>query len=394
MKNPRISAATLPSSAIRRVSILGSTGSIGTSTLDVIAQNPDTYAVEVLTAQDNVERLIEQSLAFRPALAVIGNEAHYERLKSALSGTGVSVAAGAEAICDAAARPSDWVMAAIVGAAGLVPTLRAIERGATIAFASKECLVSAGDVMMQACKQHNAVLLPVDSEHNAIFQVMDFSQPEQIEKVTLTASGGPFRTREAHELESVTPDEAVAHPKWDMGAKISVDSATMMNKGLEMIEAHHLFSLPSDQIDVVVHPESVIHSLVHYRDGSVLAQLGMPDMRIPIAYTLSWPRRQPVQTPRLDLASIGALHFEAPDTHTFPSLRLAREALEAGGCATTILNAANEVAVARFLKGGIRFTDIARIVESTLEKMPKYAISTMDDVLACDRHARDFAQNL
>ncbi len=291
-------------------------------------------------------------------------------------------------------RPSDWVMAAIVGVAGLKPTMRAIERGATIAFASKECLVSAGDVMMQACRNHNATLLPVDSEHNAIFQVIDFSQSDQIEKITLTASGGPFRLHAKEVLDAITPAQAVAHPKWDMGAKISVDSATMMNKGLELIEAYHLFPLRAEQIEVVVHPESVIHSLVHYRDGSVLAQLGMTDMRLPIAYTLAWPERIEVDTPRLDLAAIWSLHFEAPDDDKFPALSLCRQALMQGGCAPAVLNAANEVAVARFLAGEIGFTAITRIVESTLEKIPEHAISSLDDVLACDAAARQIAQTL
>lgn len=387
------SALTLkPNAAAKRVSILGSTGSIGCSTLDIISQHPSLFAVEALTAQDNVELLITQSLTFKPRLAVIGNEAHYETLKSALTGSGIEIASGAQAVCDAAMRPSDWVMAAIVGAAGLMPLLAAIERGATIAFASKECLVCAGTLMMQACKQYGATLLPVDSEHNAIFQVLDFSQMENVEKITLTASGGPFRTHARESLTTITPQEATNHPNWNMGAKISVDSATMMNKGLEMIEAFHLFSLSVDQIDVIIHPESIIHSLVHYRDGSVLAQLGMPDMRIPITHTLAWPNRLNVSTPRLDLAKLAVMHFEAPDEARFPALRLAREAMKCGGCAPIALNAANEVAVARFLKQEIGFLDITHIVESVLEKYRQQTISTIEDVLACDRESRIIAQ--
>ncbi len=394
MQQPQRTIAIAPTQPIKRVSVLGSTGSIGTSTLDVISQHRDAYELEALTAQDNVQKLIEQALAFRPAIAVIGNDAHYAALRDALQGSGVEAASGAAAICDAAARPSDWVMAAIVGAAGLKPTLQAIERGATIAFASKECLVCAGELMMQACRNHNATLLPVDSEHNAIFQVLDFGASDQIEKITLTASGGPFRTRALADLDDITPAQAVAHPNWDMGAKISVDSATMMNKGLELIEAYHLFPVNIAQLDVVVHPESVIHSLVHYRDGSVLAQLGMPDMRIPIAYTLAWPKRMSVNTPRLDLTEIATLHFEKPDMAKFPALRLCRDALISGGCAPVTLNAANEVAVARFLQGDIKFTAITRIVESTLEKISARAISNIDDVLACDAEARMIANTL
>lgn len=390
----RPTPAILPKMAPKRVTILGSTGSIGSSTLDIIAQHPSLFNIEALTAQHNVALLIEQALAFRPHLAVIGNEQHYGELKTALAGTTIEVAAGASAICEAAARPADWVMAAIVGAAGLMPLMSAIERGTTIAFASKECLVCAGTLMMQACKQYGATLLPVDSEHNAIFQVLDFSQMDQVEKMTLTASGGPFRLRLLESLTHITPEEAIAHPNWNMGAKISVDSATMMNKGLEMIEAHHLFGLPSAQIDVIIHPESIIHSLVHYRDGSVLAQLGMPDMRIPIAYTLAWPSRLDVVTPRLDLVSLGSMHFEAPDLERFPAIALARHAMNSGGSAPIVFNAANEVAVARFLKHEVGFLQITQIVESVMAKYHHQTISTLEDVLTCDREARVLAQTM
>lgn len=380
--------------APRQITILGATGSIGCSTLDLIRHQREAYSIEGLTAQENVAKLIAQALEFRPKTAVIGNEAHYQTLKSALEGTGIEAAAGENAILDAASRPADWIMAAIVGAAGLKPTLKAIERGATIAFASKECLVCAGDLMMQACRRHNATLLPVDSEHNAIFQLFDFSQADQIERITLTASGGPFRGWNLEQMSAVTPGQAICHPKWDMGAKISVDSATMMNKGLELIEAYHLFPLESEQLNIIVHPESIIHSLVHYRDGSVLAQLGQPDMRIPIAYTLGWPQRITAPTPRLDLTKIATLHFEEPDDVNFPSLKLARDALKAGAWATAALNAANEIAVSRFLKKEISFTKIAIIVQQTLEQMHARPISCIEDALACDANARILAKNM
>jgi len=378
----------------KRITVLGSTGSIGRNTLDIISQHASLFEIEALTAQDNVALLIEQALTFRPKLAVIGNESYFSQLKAALSGTRIEVAAGEAAIREAAQRPSDWVMAAIVGAAGLLPLMAAIERGATIAFASKECLVCAGSLMMQACKQYGATLLPVDSEHNAIFQVLDFSQMAMVEKITLTASGGPFRTRPLASLTSITPEEATTHPNWNMGAKISVDSATMMNKGLEMIEAHHLFGLPSEQIDVIIHPESIIHSLVHYRDGSVLAQLGMPDMRVPITYTLAWPNRLNVDTPRLDLATLGSMHFQAPDIERFPALGLARDAMNRGASTAIAFNAANEVAVARFLRHEIKFLQITQIVASIMAKYEHQTISNIEDVLSCDRDVRMMAQEI
>lgn len=376
----------------KRISILGSTGSIGESTVNLILQQPERYEVQALTAYDNVQKLIEQAVALRPMRVVIGNEAHYSTLKDALSSQSIEVAAGEQAICDAASIPADWTMAAIVGSAGLAPTLAAIKQGNQIAFASKECLVCAGDVMMQACTQSGATLLPVDSEHNAIFQVFDFEQPELVEHITLTASGGPFREIPLEQLQNITPAQAVAHPNWDMGAKISVDSATMMNKGLELIEAYHLFPVTAEQIRIIVHPESVIHSMVSYRDGSVLAQLGMPDMRIPIAYTLGWPERLNVNVPKLSLTDIGSLHFEEPDEQKFRCLALAKAALNAGGCAPTILNAANEVAVSRFLRGDIGFLDIARIVEHCLQHISPSPIHCLEDVLACDTQTRTIAR--
>lgn len=355
-------------------------------------QHRERFEVEALTAHNNVGQLIEQANVLRPKLAVIANDTHYQTLKNALAGTDIEVASGDEAVCAAAEQHTDWVMAAIVGAAGLKATMAAIRQGATVALANKECLVCAGELMMQACQKHGATLLPVDSEHNAIFQVLNFTQAEQIEKITLTASGGPFRGKTRNELTAITPKQAVAHPNWDMGAKISVDSATMMNKGLEMIEAYHLFPVSAEQIAVIVHPESIIHSLVHYRDGSVLAQLGMPDMRIPIAYTLAWPERMKINTPGLNLAEIGNVRFEMPDENTFPALRLARKALKHGGAAPIILNAANEIAVDLFLKEKVKFLDITHIVETTLEKSDMPTISSIDDVIACDGMARRIAQ--
>ncbi len=378
----------------RKVTILGSTGSVGCNTIDLITRQPQDFQVEALTANRNVELLAEQAKNLRPKLAVIADETAYKDLKSALSGTDVAVASGTEALVEAADLPADWVMAAIVGAAGLAPTLAAVRRGAAVALANKETLVCAGALMVAEVARHGATLLPVDSEHNAIFQVLDLENMDSVEKIILTASGGPFRERSRDDMAKVTPAEAVAHPNWDMGAKISVDSATMMNKGLELIEAHHLFEMDETRIEILVHPQSVIHSMVAYVDGSVLAQLGQPDMRTPIAHTLAWPERMAAPVDRLDLAEIGKLTFEAPDPVRFPALALAREALQAGGCAPTILNAANEVAVAGFLKGRTDFLSIARIVEKALESVPSVAIESLDDVHMVDREARIFAEGL
>lgn len=382
------------SEAPRKVTVLGSTGSIGRNTLDLIERNPESFEIEALTAHRNVRVLIEQARRLRPVIAVIADESGHAELKEGLAGTGIGVAAGRVALIEAAGRPVDLVMAAIVGAAGLAPTLAAVRRGATIALANKETLVCAGAFMMAEVERHGATLLPVDSEHNAIFQVLEAHQPEVIERVILTASGGPFRELSREEMAEATPAQAIAHPNWDMGAKISVDSATMMNKGLELIEAHHLFGLPEAQIEILVHPQSIIHSMVAYIDGSVLAQLGQPDMRTPIAYALAWPARMPAPVERLDLASIGQLCFEAPDTVRFPALRLARSALTMGGCAPTVLNAANEVAVQGFLDGASSFLGIAEIVERALESIPVAALNSLDDVLAVDLEARELARRL
>jgi 1-deoxy-D-xylulose-5-phosphate reductoisomerase len=375
----------------RKVSILGSTGSIGRSTVDLLAGNQEAFEIEALTANRNLEVLVEQSLRLRPRMAVIADDSRYGDLKDALAGTGVSAAAGRAGLVEAADRPADLVMAAIVGAAGLAPTLAAVRRGAVIALANKETLVCAGALMVAEVARHRATLLPVDSEHNAIFQVLEADQPEAIERVILTASGGPFRDLSRADMTEVTPEQAIAHPNWDMGAKISVDSATMMNKGLELIEAHHLFGLAEAQIEVLVHPQSVIHSMVAYIDGSVLAQLGQPDMRTPIAYALAWPVRMAAPVKRLDLASIGELTFEPPDPERFPALRLARQALRAGGSAPTVLNAANEIAVEGFLNGSNSFLKIAEIVEQVLEAIPVRALSSLEDVDRVDRQARDLA---
>lgn len=373
---------------IRRVSVLGATGSVGASTLDLIGRDPERFPVEALTAGSNVQRLIELAKLHRPRFAAIADDRHFAVLKEGLAGTGIEVGAGESAVIEAADRPAGWVMAAIVGSVGLPPTFAAIRRGALVALANKEALVCAGEVMTAEAKRRGAKLLPVDSEHNAIFQVFEDVRRESVEKLVLTASGGPFRTWTAERMAKATPAEAVKHPTWSMGAKISVDSATLMNKGLEVIEAHHLFAIPESRIEVVIHPQSVLHSLVAYRDGSVLGQLGTPDMRVPISYALAWPERIETPAARLDLAKVGQLTFEMPDPVRFPALDLARRALQTGGAAPTILNAANEVAVYGFLNGRLGFLDIARVVESTLGSVAAPAPSSIDEVRAIDAEVR------
>jgi len=380
--------------AQKRVIILGSTGSVGSSTLDLVERNPDAFAVEALTAKASVERLAAQAKRFGAKIAVVADEGRYLDLKAALSGTSVQVAAGAEAVVEAASRPADFVMAAIVGAAGLAPTLAAIRQGVSLGLANKETLVCAGDLMMQEVKTHGATLLPVDSEHNAIFQVLDAERAETVAGIVLTASGGPFRTLTRDQMRGKTPQEAVAHPNWDMGAKISVDSATMMNKGLEVIEASHLFGMSEERIEILVHPQSVIHSMVRYVDGSVLAQLGQPDMRTPIAYSMAWPDRIAVPVETLDFASIGELTFEDPNSERFPALRLARQALRAGGATPTVLSAANEVAVEAFLQGRIGFLDIAKVVEKVLESVGIGELPTLEAVRETDSLARRTAMDM
>lgn len=379
-------------SAEKHISILGATGSVGQSTLDLVRRNRSNFRVVALTAHSRVEELAEAAREFSAELAVIGDPSGYSQLKDLLAGTGTEVACGEAALIEAAERPSDIVMASIVGAAGLRPTMAAVRRGAIVALANKECLVCAGDLMMDEVEAHGATLLPVDSEHNAIYQVFDFEAAKSVSKLILTASGGPFLGRSRASLKAVTPAQAVAHPNWDMGAKISVDSATMMNKGLEVIEAFHLFPVKQEQIEVLVHPQSVIHSMVEYEDGSVLAQLGSPDMRTPIAYSLAWPERMEAPVKRLSLAEIGSLTFQAPDYEAFRCLALARDAMIAGGAKPAILNAANEVAVDAFLKGQIGFLEIATVVEETLATCDMKAPQSLTNVFEIDTEARRVAR--
>jgi 1-deoxy-D-xylulose-5-phosphate reductoisomerase len=397
---PQGNAPDLAPVLARRITILGSTGSIGVSTLDVVRHARAKYGagalpVVALTAQSNVSALIEQARAVKPKLAVIGDESLFPELKSALAGSGIETAAGRDAIIAAAARSSDVVMVAIVGAAAIEPAIAAISRNATVALANKECVVAAGGVFRDALARSDAAVIPVDSEHNAVFQVLNGGDAGEVERVTLTASGGPFREWTLQRMEAVTPEQAVAHPNWSMGAKISVDSATLMNKGLELIEAHFLFALPPQKLDVLVHPQSVVHCLVTYEDGSTLAHLSAPDMRTPISFALAWPRRINSPSRKLDLASLGQLQFQTPSPERFPCLNIALDCLRSGGLAPTILNAANEVAVGAFLEKRIRFLDIPRVVEATLEEGTRAnrneAPSDLYGVLHIDARARTVA---
>jgi 1-deoxy-D-xylulose-5-phosphate reductoisomerase len=380
--------------ALKRLSVLGSTGSVGTQTLDIVAEHQTDYQLVALVGGRNVALLAEQARKFRPTITVISDDACLSDLRDALAGSGLGCAAGRAAVLEAAAMPVDWTMSAITGVAGLEPTLAAVALGGAIAFANKEALVSAGEVLLKAVAAAGATLLPVDSEHNAIMQAAADGNTKSIEKIVLTASGGPFRNHRIEEMRNIAPEAALRHPVWSMGAKISIDSATMMNKGLEVIEAARLFALPSEAIEVLIHPQSVIHGMVCYSDGSVLAQLGTPDMRIPIAHTLAWPRRLATSAPRLDLAAIARLDFAAPDEQRFPALRLAREVLAAGAGAPTVLNAANEVAVAAFLARKIGFLDIAAIVETVLDQLGAPVTDDLDTVLAVDSAARAAAGQL
>lgn len=388
------------SSGPRRITILGSTGSIGESTLSVLEHaeklGEANFEIEALTANRNIEKLVEQSRKFKPKFVAVADESLGDELRAALAGLEIEVGAGPQAVEDAACRDADWVMAAIVGAAGLRPTLKAAERGADIALANKECLVCAGDVVTAAIRKAGGTLLPVDSEHNAIFQVFDFNQPDRVSRLILTASGGPFRTWTKEAMASATPAQAVAHPNWSMGAKISVDSATMMNKGLELIEAAHIFPVDHEKIEILVHPQSVIHSMVEYVDGSVLAQLGTPDMRTPIATTLAWPNRTASPSAALNFAQVATLTFEDPDLVRFPSLVLARHAIRSGGIMPAALNAANEVAVASFLAGRLKFLDIAVISEQVLEGSARLnsqsTLSTLEEAMEADARARRMAE--
>lgn len=373
---------------IKRVSILGSTGSIGKNTIDLIKAGGEKFKVEALTANKNVDLLAEQALKLNPSLVVIGDVSLYTKLKELLINTNIEIAAGDTALVDAASRPADWVMAAIVGAAGLLPTVEAIRQGRTVALANKEALVCGGEYVIEEARKNGTTLLPVDSEHNAIFQVFDFNNTELIEKIILTASGGPFSKFSLKQMEKVTPSQAFAHPNWDMGNKISVDSSTMMNKGLELIEAYHLFGLNEEKLDILVHPQSIVHSFVCYKDGSMLAQLGVPDMRIPISYTLAWPSRMRTRAPSLDLSKASDLSFELPDNSKFPALQIARDVLKTGGAAPTILNASNEVAVEAFMNKQIGFLDIIRVVKQVLDSTSMGKINSIDDIFAADLSAR------
>jgi 1-deoxy-D-xylulose-5-phosphate reductoisomerase len=372
----------------RSISVLGATGSIGASTLDLIRRNCDAWRVVALTANGNVQELARLAREFAAEIAVVADEAKLPELREALAGSGIEAAGGAAALEEAAARGADVTVAAIVGCAGLAPTMAAIEQGGIVALANKEALVSAGEVMTAAVARHGATLLPVDSEHNAIFQCLQGNDPRDVRWITLTASGGPFRDWSWEQLRAATPVEAVRHPNWDMGAKISVDSATMFNKGLELIEAHYLFPVGLDHLRIIVHPQSIVHSMVEYRDGSTLAQLGPSDMRVPIASALAWPARMDTPCAPLDLAEIGELTFRKPDEERFPATRLAREAARAGGAAPAVLNAANEIAVAAFLAGQISFTRIAAQVEDVLAGFAPPPPACLSDVLAVDGEAR------
>ncbi len=376
---------------VKTVTILGSTGSIGCSTVSLLLANRDRYRVLALAGGRNARLLAEQAIALEAELAVIADEAAHPELAAALAGTGIRTDAGAEAVTAAARLGADWTMAAIMGAAGLPATLAAIEQGRAVALANKEALICAGDVMLDAVRDRGATLLPVDSEHNAIFQALAEGNRDAVERIVLTASGGPFRTATLDEMAYVTPEQALRHPIWTMGAKLTIDSATLMNKGLELIEAARLFAIPEGQIEILVHPQSVVHGMVCWQDGSVLAQLGSPDMRIPIAHALAWPGRLATASPRLNLAQIGRLDFEVPDDRRFPALRLARHALRAGGGTPTILSAANEIAVERFLARQLGFTAIADLVALVLDRLGTPQAATLEAVLELDAAARRVA---
>ncbi|MDB5580494.1 MAG: 1-deoxy-D-xylulose 5-phosphate reductoisomerase, partial [Bradyrhizobium sp.] len=391
----RARATAQPATAPRSITILGATGSVGVSTVDLIKREPDHYRVEAVSAHRNASALAQTARDIGARIAVVADTDCYHELKAALSGRGIEAAAGEGALVEAAQRPADWVMAAISGAAGLKSALAAIERGVTVALANKECLVCAGALFMRKAASAGATVLPVDSEHNAVFQALGAGRREDVKRVILTASGGPFRTWSLKAIKAATPEQALRHPNWVMGPKITIDSATMMNKGLELIEAHHLFALAPDEIDVLVHPQSVVHGMVEFRDGSVVAQMGSPDMRTPIAHCLAWPRRIDAPAPRLDLAQVHELTFEEADTTRFPALALARQAMAAGGAAPTVLNAADEVAVAEFIAGRIGFQGIAALVAATLEAAAARGLmaepSSLDAALGVDHVARSLA---
>lgn len=377
---------------MKTVSILGATGSVGRSTADVILAHPDRFDVQAVTASTKAEDLAALAIKLKAKLAVVADESAYPVLKHALSGTGVKTAAGIKAVEDAASMPADIIMASIVGMAGLLPVLKAIEQGRCVAIANKEPLVAAGSLVMARVKKHGTTILPVDSEHNAIFQVFDANNRAGIERIILTASGGPFRTWTMEQMRAATPEQAVAHPNWSMGAKISVDSATMMNKGLEVIEAQRLFDIPPEKIDILIHPQSIIHSMVEYNDGSMLAQLGAPDMRTPIAHALGWPDRIATPGRRLDPASLSTLQFFPSDFERFPAMKIAYDCLREGDAACICLNAANEVAVEAFLQGRLSFPGIIETVEAALATMKKNMPSTLEEILAIDQTVRTMAK--
>jgi len=398
MDLPLTQAEGHTATAKRRISILGATGSIGTSTFDVIKHEPALYEVEAVASGGNARQLAKVARELAARFAAVADPKAYGELKAELSGSAIEAAAGAEAVVEAARRPADLVMAAITGASGLAPTLAALEQGGTVAVANKECLVCAGQLFMRTAAAAGAQILPVDSEHNAIFQALGSGRRADVKRIILTASGGPFRTWTREAMRNVTREQALKHPNWSMGPKVTIDSATLMNKGLELIEAHHLFSLPVSQVDVLVHPQSIVHGLVEFRDGSVIAQLGSPDMRTPIAHCLAWPARIDGRASRLDLAKVANLSFEEPDLERFPALALARSALESGDGATTVLNAANEVAVAEFLGDGLGFAGIPVLVEQTLEAAWQRGLTrepeSVGEALALDHDARALARDL
>ncbi|WP_092142319.1 1-deoxy-D-xylulose-5-phosphate reductoisomerase [Bradyrhizobium sp. NFR13] len=385
-------------SSLRSITVLGATGSIGDSTMDLLRASPERYQVEALTANGNVEGVVKLAKEFNARFVAVADESKLGELRAALAGTGIASGAGDSAIVEAAERPADWLMAAVSGAAGLKPALAAVDRGATVALANKECLVCAGDFFMDRAAKAGACILPADSEHNALFQALASGSREELTRVIITASGGPFRTWAAADIEQATLTQALKHPNWSMGQKITIDSASMMNKGLEVIEASYLFALAPDEIDVLVHPQSIIHGMVEFRDYSVMAQLGSPDMRTPIAHCLGWPDRISGRAAPLDLAKIGSLTFEAPDYARFPGLKLAYDALRTGSGATTVYNAANEIAVAAFIAQKIRFGAIARLVEATMNEWVRAGnlapLSSADDAIAVDHKARKMAATL
>jgi 1-deoxy-D-xylulose-5-phosphate reductoisomerase len=399
-KRPLAKVERVPRSvpAPKTITILGATGSIGSSTADLLRRDPGSYSVEAVTANRDAVALARLARELGARFAAVGDTAAYAELKSELSGSGIEAAAGPEALVEAAQRPAEWVMAAITGAASLAPTLAAAERGAAVALANKECLVCAGALFMRRAAAAGANVLPVDSEHNAIFQALGSGRRDDVRRIILTASGGPFRTFTAEQIRKVTLDQALKHPVWSMGPKITIDSATLMNKGLELIEAHHLFALPPEELDVVVHPQSIVHGLVEFRDGSVIAQLGSPDMRIPISHCLAWPVRMETPAARLNLAQVSTLSFEEPDMVRFPALALARRALATAGSAPTVLNAANEVAVQQFVEKRLGFSGIPALVEATLDGMARRGETrepqTVEEALAVDHTARRVAADL